>query len=44
MLKKYQILLNQLIQWYHLEKSELEDLELYLKRQLQEIENRKAKI
>ena len=39
--KKYIILLTQLIQGYHLEKSELEDLENYLKSQLKQIELRK---
>jgi hypothetical protein len=36
--KKYNILLTQLIQGYHLEESELIDLELYLKAQLTQIQ------
>lgn len=41
MQEKYTTLINQLVQGYHLEKSELEDLEEYLKSHLRTIELRK---
>ena len=40
--KKYIILITQLIQGYHMEDSELEDLENYLKSQLKQIELRRG--
>ena len=40
--KKYIMLTTQLIQGYHMENSELEDLENYLKSQLKQIELRKG--
>jgi len=39
--KKYIMLLTQLIQGYHLEEEELNDLENYLKSQLKQIELRR---
>ena len=39
--KNYTMLLNQLIQGYHLSEKELLDLELYLKAQLNQIELRR---
>lgn len=44
MQKKYITLIDQLIQGYHLEKDELEDLEEYLKSHLRSIELRKEKV
>jgi hypothetical protein len=39
--KKYIELINQLIQGYHLEPSELDDVENYLKAQIRQVELRK---
>ena len=41
MINKYIDLINQLVQWYHLEKDEIEDLEEYLKTHLRNVEIRK---
>lgn len=38
---KYKVLLNQLIQWYHMESKELDDLEWYLTSHLNTIKIRK---
>ena len=39
--KKYIEMTNQLIQSYHIEENDLDDLELYYKLKLEEIENRR---
>jgi len=39
--KKYQVLINQLIQWHHLEPKEFDDLRLYLESHIRTIDIRK---